>query len=162
MFSLLACFAVGLCVGYLVFRLRSTAQGKAALGSLGQIASTIAELELNLRQQRMATEDARRRADEYFGKIDGCVREATQAKSLLIRTGAEHGAAQGLMLREIESLSIQYRRLSQLYREVAGKPPPRPEPILDPRIQIVADEFREQHVTPYQSRPAPATSPAAG
>ena len=154
------CFGIAIGIGYRRFRV--SRQGAAALASLEQLAAALAGLAQDLAHQRTETEHARaardaeaRRANEYFQKIEGCVLEATESRRLLVRTGAEHGAAQGMMLQEIESLAHQYRQLSEHYRAATGKPPARPEPRLNSAIQTVADEFRESHVAPYQN-PAPS------
>ncbi len=154
-----ACFGLGI-----VYQRRSALrQGAAALASLDQLAATFKTLESDLAAQREQTERARaerdaeaRKAREYFDRIDGIVKEADECRRLLVRTGAEHGNAQAMMLREIESLAIQYRTLAKHYRDATKKPPPRPEPLLNTTIQVVANDFREAHVTPYQNGPAPA------
>jgi len=158
----LVSLCIGVVLGVLGRRRRVTQHGAAALRSLDQLAASLAGLERDLATQCAETERARaerdeqaRKAREYFAKIDGCVTEATESRRLLVRTGAEHGSAQSMMLAEIESLAHQYRALVQQYREATGKAPPRAEPRLNPTIQIVADEFRENHVAPYQAPPVP-------
>jgi hypothetical protein len=153
---------VGVAIGVLARRRRVSRHGTAALVSLEQLAASLAGLECDLAEQRAETERTRaqrdeqaRKAGEYFAKIDGCVTEATECKRLLVRTGAEHGNAQAMMLVEIESLARQYQALAAQYHQATGKPPPRPEPRMNPTIQIIADEFREVHVIPYQAPPAP-------
>lgn len=155
--------ALGWAIGVADRRRRSTTDGTAALVSLDQLAASLAALEIDLVAQRKETERTRqerdeqaRKAREYFAKIDGCVVEATESRRLLVRTGAEHGNAQAMMLTEIESLTRQYQALANHFHAATGKPAPRPEPRLNATIQIVADEFREAHVTPYQN-PAPPT-----
>lgn len=148
----------GVLLGLFARRRRVTADGVAALGSLSQLESALQGLKGDLAHQQEETERARRRADEYFAKIEGCVREATEARQLMIRTGAEHGSAQAMMLAEIESLHMQYRALAAQYKASTGRPAARPEPRLDPAIRAVAAEFRDEHVTPYQ--PAPVPTPA--
>jgi hypothetical protein len=159
--------ALGVLVGFLAARLRGRQQGSAAVASLDQLAATFATLEADLAAQREQTERARaerdteaRKAREYFARIDGIVKEADECRRLLVRTGAEHGNAQSMMLREIESLSIQYRTLARHYRDATKKAPPRPEPLLNSAIQFVASEFREAHVTPYQNPPVPTPAEA--
>jgi hypothetical protein len=161
-------------LGIMYQRRSALAQGAAAVASLGPIASAIQKAEEELVHQRAETERARadrdekvrtltaerdaeaRKAREYFDRIEGIVKEATECRRLLVRTGAEHAAAQAMMLREIESLAIQYRTLTKQYRDATKKAPPRPEPLLNTTLQVIADEFREAHVAPYQNQPAPA------
>ncbi len=165
--------ALGIVLGIFGARLRNRQQGAAALASLEPIAAAIQKAEEELVHQRAETERVRadrdekvrtlaaardaeaRKAHEYFARIDGIVKEADECRRLLVRTGAEHGNAQAMMLREIESLSIQYRTLARHYRDATKRPPPRPEPLLNTTLQVIADEFRDVHVTPYQSPPAP-------
>ena len=158
----LVSLCLGVALGVLARRYRVSHHGTVALASLDQLAAALAGLEQDLAHQRGETERARserdeqaRKAREYFVKIDGCVTEATESRRLLVRTGAEHGNAQAMMLTEIESLARQYQNLAAQYHQATGKAPPRPEPRLNPTIQIVADEFRESHVAPYLNQPVP-------
>ena len=151
-------------LGDVLSRRRNTAHGHAALASLDQIETTIKNLEASLALQREETERARaqrdeeaRKAREYFEKIDGVVTEANECRRLLVKTGAEHGNAQAMMLAEIDSLAHQYAMLVHQYREATGKAPPRPAPRMNAAIQVVAAEFRDAHVAPYQQ--APVTPP---
>jgi multidrug efflux pump subunit AcrA (membrane-fusion protein) len=139
-------------------RRRGSRQGAAALASLDQVAAAVNSLEADLAAQRQETaiaraqrDDEARKAREYFERIDGVVKEATECRRLLVRTGAEHGNAQAMMLTEIDSLARQYALLAEQYRDATGKAPPRPEPALNRTIQLVASEFREAHVVPYQA-----------
>lgn len=102
----------------------------------------------DLTQQRNMTEEARRRADEFFRRIDGCVKEATEAKSLYYRASAEHGAAQAILMRCIDGLAKQYRWLASYYERDVGKPAPRREPEIDPIVRRVAAEFEDEHAAP--------------
>ena len=169
----LGVLALGVLLGVVLVRLYSRAQGRAALATLGQIDTTIQALEENLTLQRQETDRARaqrddeaRKAREYFEKIDGVVNEANECRRLLVQTGAEHGMAQALMLAEIDSLAQQYAMLVHQYREATGKAPPRPEPRLNAAIQVVAADFRDAHVTPYQKEapraPVQVSPPAGG
>lgn len=168
----LASLAVGVLLTALLLRRRSRTAGTAALASLGQIDVTMKDLESALARQREETDRARaqrdeeaRKAREYFDRIDGIVKEADECRRLLVLTGAQHGAAQAMMLAEIDSLAQQYRWLSDEYREATGKPPPRREPRLNAAIQVVAADFREAHVAPYQKADPPApvqASPPTG
>jgi len=172
----IACFVsltVGLVLGMTLLRRRSRVAGTAALVSLGQIDVTIKDLQASLELQRAETDRARsqrdeeaRKAREYFDRIEGIVNEATQCRELLVRTGAEHGMAQAMMLAEIDSLAQQYVMLARQYREATGKPPQRPEPRFNAAIQVVAADFREAHVTPYQKAdplgPVHASPPTGG
>jgi hypothetical protein len=155
---------VGVVVGVLLQRRRGARQGATALGSLDSIEAALRTLEADLATQRQQTDAAReqrdneaRKAREYFERIDGIVTEANECRRLLVRTGAEHAAAQAMMIVEIESLTGQYQLLARQYRQATGKPPPRPEPKLNTAIQVVANEFRDAHVTPYQQTPSPGT-----
>jgi len=173
---ILACLAslsVGVLLTTLLLRRRSRAAGGAALASLGQIDVTIKDLESALALQREETDRARaqrdeeaRKAREYFDRIDGIVKEADDCRRLLVKTGAEHGAAQAMMLAEIDSVVHQYGALAKQYQEATGKPAPRPEPRLNAAIQVVAADFREAHVTPYQKAtpqaPVEASPPTGG
>lgn len=165
--QLFVALVLGVAGGVAAQRLRAGRQARAALSSLDHLSTTLRGLESDLGAARSETEQARaqrdaeaRRAREYFDRIDGIVREADECRRLLVRTGAEHGLAQAMMLAEIESLTHQYRQLSRQYREATGKPPSRPEPRLNASIQVVADEFREAHVAPYQPAPVPAPAEA--
>lgn len=173
---ILACLAslsVGVLLTALFLRLRSRVAGTAALASLGQIDVTIKDLESALTAQREETDRARaqrdeeaRKAREYFDRIDGIVKEADDCRRLLVKTGAEHGAAQAMMLAEIDSVVHQYGALVKQYQQATGKPAPRPEPWLNAAIQVVAADFREAHVTPYQkaapTAPVEASPPTGG
>lgn len=164
--AVLACIAslaLGVLLTTLLLRRRSRAAGGAALASLGQIDVTIKDLEAALALQREETDRARaqrdeeaRKAREYYDRIDGIVKEANECRRLLVLTGAQHGAAQAMMLAEIDSLAHQYAMLVHQYREATGKPPPRPEARLNAAIQVVAADFREAHVAPYQKADPPA------
>lgn len=165
---LLFALALGLGGGVVIQRLRAGRQGRAALSSLDQLSVTLRGLESDLAAQQRETAQARaerdaeaRKAREYFDRIDGIVREADECRRLLVRTGAEHGLAQTMMLAEIDSLTYQYRVLSRQFREATGKPPSRPEPRLNSSIQTVAAEFREAHVAPYQADPTSAPADPA-
>lgn len=171
----LACLvslAVGLAFGMTLRRRRSRLAGTAALASLGQIDATIKDLEASLALQREETERTRgqrdeeaRKAREYFDRIDGIVKEADECRRLLVRTGAEHGMAQAMMLAEIDSLVHQYRALAKEYHHATGKPATRAEPRLNAAIQVVAADFREAHVAPYEKAHPPApvqASPPTG
>ncbi len=115
---------------------------------IGQVNTLLQDLNAALQHQRNETELARRRADEYFALIEGTTREAAEAKTLLVRQGASHGAAQSMMMAEIESLALQYRQLAVQYRTATGQPAPRPEPRLNRSIQVVAAEFEMEYVRP--------------
>lgn len=155
---------IGVALGVLGRRRRVNRHGLAAIASLDQLNTVFAGLERDLAHQRAETELVRtdrdfqkRRADEYFAKIDGCVVEATECRKLLVHTGASHGAAQAMMLHEIESLAAQYRWLAEQYRQDVGRGAPAPR--LNLAIQEVAAEFREQYVTAHQNQPSPTPSP---
>ena len=129
----LACLALGVLLTTLVLRRRSRVAGGAALASLGEIEATIRTLEQNLTEQRAETERTRgqrdeeaRKAREYFERIDGVVTEANECRRLLVKTGAEHGAAQAMMLAEIDSIVHQYRALARQFLTATGNPAPRP------------------------------------
>lgn len=151
---LLASFGVFLTVRW-GGRVRRANAVTAMETSLRAIEATLASAKEQLTHQQAETELARRRADEYFATIESVVKEATAAKQLYVRSGAEHGAAQSMMLREIDSLAGQYRVLATQYKTATGKAPPRPEPVLDRTLQVVAAEFRDEHV------PAPAARSTA-
>lgn len=158
--ALFFALVLGAAGGVVIQRLRAGRQGRQALSSLDQLAVTLRGLESDLAEREKETVQARaqrdaeaRKAAEYFDRIEGIVREADECRRLLVRTGAEHGLAQAMMLAEIDSLTHQYRQLSRQYREATGKPPPRPEPRLNSSIQVVAAEFREAHVAPYSTEP---------
>lgn len=141
-------FCCGIAVAWATFTWRSRRASKAAVASLHSIQTVFHDAEQELQRQRNETDLARRQRDEYFGLIEGVVREAAAAKELLVRQGASHGAAQAMMLREIESLATQYRALAAHYRTATGQPAPKPEPRLNPVIRQVADDFRSEFSPP--------------
>jgi hypothetical protein len=164
----LGCLSLGIGVGAIGARFWGRAAGRHALASLDAVNKSFLAYEADLKAQREETDrvraqrdDEARKAQELFKRIDGIVAEATEARRLLVLTGAEHGRAQAMMLAEIESLTHQYRALAKHCRDVTGKPPPRPEPRLNSSIQVVAAEFREAHVVPYERAPEPAPVPTA-
>lgn len=147
---------VGACVMYGWLRWRSRVQTAAVGASVTSLASAFTDVETELRAKDREIEIARRRADEYFTKIEECVTEANEARRLYTQSAVEAGAAQAMMLREIESLARQYHGLAVEYRRAVGKDPPRPEPRRDPTILAVANEFQEAHIVPHTPAPAPA------
>lgn len=168
----LASLALGVLLTTLLLRRRSRVAGGAALASLGQIEVAIKDSEAALALQREETDRVRgqrdeeaRKAREYFDRIDGVVAEANECRRLLVKTGAEHGAAQAMMLAEIDSIVHQYRALARQFLTATGKPAQRPEPLLNAAIQVVAADFREAHVAPYEKAHSPApvqASPPTG
>jgi hypothetical protein len=169
----LASLALGALLTTLLLRLRNTAHGKYALASLDVLNGAFTAYEAELTALRGEIERARaqrdeeaRKAREYFDRIDGIVKEADECRRLLVKTGAEHGAAQAMMLAEIDSVVHQYGALAKQYQEATGKPAPRPEPRLNAAIQVVAADFREAHVAPYQKGatrvPVEASPPTGG
>lgn len=121
---------------------------RGATRSVGAIEQAIAAMRLDVYAQRAETERQRgetdrqrKRADEYFDQIDGCVREATESKQLYQRALAEGAAAQAMLFREIESLSIQYAGLVREYQAATGKLPKRPRPLRSSALAAIAAEL---------------------
>lgn len=143
----LAMIAAGMFLGSLgthVARLwTSRVSGAAASDSLTAVAAALEQAKTELNAQRAETERARKRADEYFATIEGTVNEANVARRAYLQCAVEHGAAQGMMMREIERLALAHTSLSRLYREKTGDTPP--ELKIDPVIVRVAREFASSH-----------------
>lgn len=142
-------------VGWVLWagRRRRAAASKGGKEAVEQIADTLsaaAGIAVDMQAQRDETERQRRRADEYFGKIESVVTEAREMTALYLRTGAEHAAAQDMMMREIERLCLQYAALQKQVwaaetletAKQAAKSPLR----RNATLKVIADEFRDKHV----------------
>lgn len=100
----------------------------------------------------------KRRADEYFAKIEGIVQEANEARNGYIESAAQHGNAQSMMLREREQLILQYRGLAARFEKETKSPAPKPR--INDAIEQVAADFRERHIEPHAPPQLAPTTPA--
>lgn len=123
------------------------------------------DLRESLRVTRADLGVATRKAEEYFGVIEGIEQERNRAHSILDQSNAEHGAAQDMMMREIQSVAIQYsRRATQILKALdandldavrtAAATPLR----ASREVARVAEEFGLRYGTKKQE-PLPPVSP---
>lgn len=86
---------------------------------------------------RESVEREKKRGDDYFATIEGVVAERDARMKMYYAQVTEHGAAQAMLLRQIESLMKQYQRATN------GKLPK-----LNPAVELVTKEFQANHVAP--------------
>lgn len=118
---------------------RGGQHGRAAVdGVLTQFDEALAlaaQLTRDHDAMRESVERERRRAEEYLAIIEGVIAERDARMKLYYEQATEHGAAQALLLRQIESLVKQYQSVT------SGK-----MPRLNPAVEEVTREFTARHV----------------
>lgn len=110
---------------------------------LDEALALASRLTLDHDAMRESVERERKRADEYFAIIDDAVAERDARMKLYYEQATEHGAAQAMLLRQLESLVRQYQHATN------GKMPK-----LNPAVEAVTREFRMNHVEPARDEKA--------
>ena len=110
-------------------------QVRRALKDVGNSANAAEDATKLIRQLQRDAESQRRRADEYFNKIEVMESERDHWQQLYYQVSVEHGNAQELLLAE--------RRENARRMLAAGK-----QPYADPRVEAAVQAFSDEHSVP--------------
>lgn len=149
-----ACIAIG--VAWLVSWRRGrgrTSSAASAIEFAAQRARDLTEDYEAMRQEneRLRIEHGRlqRRDDERTEALLGVQKERDDRMQLYLRMAAEHGAAQDILMRQINSLGWQHRMLCRAVQQAKTLPDAialtKRDLRLDPIVRQVYEEFAAEH-----------------
>jgi hypothetical protein len=113
---------------------------ESVVGQLDEALTLSSQLACDHDAMRESVEKERKRAEDYFSVIEGVTAERDARMRLYYAQATEHGAAQAMLLRQLESLVKQFQRATN------GKMPK-----LNPAVELVTREFHMNHVEPAQA-----------